>query len=402
MQHALRPEGIHSCARDGRCPARSFVKTEIIAIACWILERPNAVTRRSVQTFDGLFVVKPVEQDQLSTGDNRSAKARANRFLPESPGIAKRVWRDCGGRCPVSLWSEELWPVRPSRMSPSNRRSGAEIDISSRRCTRRSMVVSHWPIFPRDYNCRTILDYDPPGEWRRDAGTLLATAGCSVLGRIAQRARFLSRYVNHRDGLRGLRESLAQRAGSQRMLSAHNTDVLHRGASLIASGDLVVAQSRFTKRRPGTGQELGPRWNSVLLLRREKLHPAPDLEAALAWLDRIKTLSKKIDEAKQDKSANTNQRSVDERELADHRRELEQVRRLAASGPGIPDFSYLKQSDFVEQLERVLSRTVDSYLSPACGRDRQHSRNTAGCANSSKINQRSRTGFRTEYLLVRL
>ena len=111
---------------------------------------------------------------------------------------------------------------------------------------------------------------------------------------------FLSRYVTHRDGLRGLRESLAQRAGSQRMLYASNTDVLHRGASLIASGDMVVAQSRYTKRRPGTGQELGPRWNSVLLLRREKLHPAPDLEAALAWLDRIKTLSKKIDEAKQD------------------------------------------------------------------------------------------------------
>jgi hypothetical protein len=165
---------------------------------------------------------------------------------------------------------------------------------------------------------------------------------------------FLGRYVTHRDGLRGLRESLAQRSGSQRMLSASNQDVLHRGASLIASGDLVVAQSRFTKRRPGTGQELGSRWNSVLLLRREKLHPAPDLEAALAWLDRIKTLSKKIDQAKQDKSANTNQVSLDERELADYRRELEQARQLAASGPGVPDFSYLKQSDFIEQLERVL------------------------------------------------
>lgn len=165
---------------------------------------------------------------------------------------------------------------------------------------------------------------------------------------------FLSRYVTHRDGLRGLRESLAQHAGSQRMLYASNTDVLHRGASLIASGDMVVAQSRYTKRRPGTGQELGPRWNSVLLLRREKLHPAPDLEAALAWLDRINTLSKKIDEAKQDKSANTNQILRDEKELADHRRELEQVRQLAASGPGVPDFSYLKQSDFIEQLERVL------------------------------------------------
>ena len=138
------------------------------------------------------------------------------------------------------------------------------------------------------------------------------------------------------------------------MLYANNTNVLHRGASLIASGDLVVAQSRYTNRRPGTGQVLGPRWNSVLLLRREKLHPTADLDAALAWLDRIKTLEKKIEAAKKSKSANTNQTLRDERELSDHRRELEQVRQLAASGPGVPDFSYLDQSGFIEQLERVL------------------------------------------------
>jgi hypothetical protein len=112
---------------------------------------------------------------------------------------------------------------------------------------------------------------------------------------------FLSRFVSYRDGLRGLRESLAERGGATAMLHASNRVALHRGATFISAGELIVAQYRYTQRRPGTGKVLGPRWNSVLLIWRDDLHPAPDLEAALGWLKQIEDLEKKVAEAKKDK-----------------------------------------------------------------------------------------------------
>ena len=165
---------------------------------------------------------------------------------------------------------------------------------------------------------------------------------------------FLSRYVTRKDGLRGLRKSLSQRSGASSMLNARTSVVIHRGASLITSGDLVVAQARFTKRVPGTGNVLGSRWNSVLLLRPEKLHTAPDIETALNWLNRIKTVAEKVEKASEDKNSDKKKLKEDERELADYYRELDLVRELAASGPGVPDFSHLKPGDFIEQLERVI------------------------------------------------
>ena len=94
--------------------------------------------------------------------------------------------------------------------------------------------------------------------------------------------------------------------------------MIHRGASLITSGDLVVAQARFTKRVPGTGNVLGSRWNSVLLLRPEKLHTAPDIETALNWLNRIRTVAEKVEKAGEDKNSDKKELKEDERELADY------------------------------------------------------------------------------------
>ena len=128
---------------------------------------------------------------------------------------------------------------------------------------------------------------------------------------------FLRRYVTRKDGLRGLRKSLSQRSGASFMLNARTSVVIHRGASLITSGDLVVAQARFTKRVPGTGNVLGSRWNSVLLLRPEKLHTAPDIETALNWLNRIRTVAEKVEKASEDKNSDK-KKLKEEKELLAH------------------------------------------------------------------------------------
>lgn len=165
---------------------------------------------------------------------------------------------------------------------------------------------------------------------------------------------FLARYATPRRGLRGLRESLAQRGGAKAMLRASDADAMHQGASLVASGGLVLAQARFTNALHGAGKTLGSQWNSIFILRREKLHPAPDLEAALNWLAGIKAVMKSLAEQRKDENPNKLTLQLTERQFRAQQRELNQVRSLASSGPGVPDFSKLDDAGFIEQLERVL------------------------------------------------
>src|SRR5579862_2101760 len=82
MQHPLSAKGVDASLRNSRCRARTVVETEIIFITGWIPKVPDFATVRGLQTGDPLLVFEPVEQDQFTIGNHRTAKPMPDSFLP--------------------------------------------------------------------------------------------------------------------------------------------------------------------------------------------------------------------------------------------------------------------------------------------------------------------------------
>jgi len=127
--------------------------------------------------------------------------------------------------------------------------------------------------------------------------------------------------------------------------------VLRRAAALVSTRQVVVAQYRFTQRWPGTGVLLGSRHDAVLLLWHQNLNLVKDTTHAIKWLDRIGQVINQLStpDGKDRKDGNKLQQ-----ELNDHKRELQQVRTMAATAPGVPDYSNLEDLGFLKQIQRLL------------------------------------------------
>ena len=75
-------------AAHGWSPARSFVKTEIVAILGWIVERPNPLAGNSVKRFDHFLVPDAMKQRMVAgSAESVAEQIKTNVFDAGIDGV---------------------------------------------------------------------------------------------------------------------------------------------------------------------------------------------------------------------------------------------------------------------------------------------------------------------------
>lgn len=153
--------------------------------------------------------------------------------------------------------------------------------------------------------------------------------------------RLLSRYHVDREGLSGLRWLLSRRLDTGRTWRESDSDILQRTASLIATGRIIVAEHRGTRRWPASGFSLGSGHNSALLFWRDQLNLERDLYTVQQWLVELHEVGQGADKSKDQKQSLSRLETT---------RYLSKLREILAWAPGSPDYGHLADRDLCQVL----------------------------------------------------
>jgi hypothetical protein len=114
MQLSLGAEGVDDAAGNDRNRPRAFVEAEVVAIGRGVGVLPDRRASGRLQRFDNFLGTNAMKQDDLAAGDDRTAEAGTDVFLPDLTGATRRpgVGERRAAVDAVPGRAKELRPVR--------------------------------------------------------------------------------------------------------------------------------------------------------------------------------------------------------------------------------------------------------------------------------------------------